>query len=140
MPSPGGYSPPGIEPKFPVSPVLQADSLSLSHARSPVGSVFPIKTKLLGFSSLSIRYSKIRNYRHQFFPPGVDLPAPGRSAHLNLMTVYDLGSQLSPSQALFQRRQWQPTPVLLPGVSHGRRSLVDCRLWGRAELDTTDVT
>ena len=27
------------------------------------------------------------------------------------------------------RRQWQPTPVLLPGKSHGRRSLVDCSPW-----------
>ena len=27
---------------------------------------------------------------------------------------------------LQQRRQWQPTPVLLPGKSHGRRSLVGC--------------
>ena len=30
-----------------------------------------------------------------------------------------------------QRRQWQPTPVLLPGKSHGRRSLVCCSPWGR---------
>ena len=30
-----------------------------------------------------------------------------------------------------QRRQWHPTPVLLPGKSHGRRSLVDCSPWGR---------
>ena len=30
-----------------------------------------------------------------------------------------------------RKRQWQPTPVLLPGKSHGRRSLVSCRLWGR---------
>ena len=29
------------------------------------------------------------------------------------------------------RRQWQPTPVLLPGKSHGRRSLVGCSPWGR---------
>ena len=28
------------------------------------------------------------------------------------------------------RRQWQPTPVLLPGKSHGRRSLVGCGPWG----------
>ena len=28
------------------------------------------------------------------------------------------------------RRQWQPTPVLLPGKSHGRRSLVGCSPWG----------
>ena len=29
-----------------------------------------------------------------------------------------------------QRRQWHPTPVLLPGKSHGRRSLVGCSPWG----------
>ena len=27
--------------------------------------------------------------------------------------------------------QWHPTPVLLPGISHGRRSLVGCSPWGR---------
>ena len=37
-----------------------------------------------------------------------------------------------------QRRQWYPTPVLLPGKSHGRRSLVGCSLWGREEWDTTE--
>ena len=35
------------------------------------------------------------------------------------------------------RRQWQPTPVLLPGKSHGQRSLVGCSPWGRWELDMT---
>ena len=35
------------------------------------------------------------------------------------------------------RRQWQPTPVFLPGESQGRGSLVGCRLWGRTESDTT---
>ena len=29
------------------------------------------------------------------------------------------------------RRRWQPTPVLLPGKSHGRRSLVGCSPWRR---------
>ena len=32
------------------------------------------------------------------------------------------------------------TPVLLPGESQGRGSLVGCRLWGGSESDTTDVT
>ena len=32
-----------------------------------------------------------------------------------------------------RRRQWHPTPVLLPGKSHGRRSLVGCSPWGREE-------
>ena len=38
------------------------------------------------------------------------------------------------------RREWQPTPVFLSGESQGWRSLVGCRLWGRTELDTTEVT
>ena len=37
-----------------------------------------------------------------------------------------------------QRRQWQPPPVLLPGKSHGRRSLVGCSSWGREESDRTE--
>ena len=37
-------------------------------------------------------------------------------------------------------RQWQPTPVLFPGKSHGQRSLVGCCLWGLTESDTTEVT
>ena len=37
-------------------------------------------------------------------------------------------------------RQWLPTPVLLPGKSHGPRSLVGCSPWGREELDTTEWT
>ena len=37
-----------------------------------------------------------------------------------------------------QRRQWHPTPVLLPGKFHGWRSLVGCGPWGRQELDTTE--
>ena len=36
------------------------------------------------------------------------------------------------------RRQWHPTPVLLPGKSHGQRSLVGCSPWGRTESDTTE--
>ena len=36
------------------------------------------------------------------------------------------------------RRQWHSTPVLLPGKSHGRRSLVGGSPWGRKELDTTE--
>jgi len=35
-------------------------------------------------------------------------------------------------------RWWHPTPVLLPGKSHGRRSLVGCSLWGHEESDTTE--
>ena len=36
------------------------------------------------------------------------------------------------------RRQWHPTPVLLPGKTHGRRSLVGCSPSGREESDMTE--
>ena len=37
-----------------------------------------------------------------------------------------------------RRRQWHPTPVLLPGKSHGRRSLVGYSPWGLQESDTME--
>ena len=39
-----------------------------------------------------------------------------------------------------RRRQWQPTPVLLPGESQGWGNLVGCCLWGHTESDMTDMT
>ena len=40
--------------------------------------------------------------------------------------------------SLKRRRQWHPTPVLLPGKSHGWRSLVGCSSWDRKESDMTE--
>ena len=37
-------------------------------------------------------------------------------------------------------RTWQPIPVVLPGESHGQRSLVRYSPWGPKESDTTEVT
>ena len=39
-----------------------------------------------------------------------------------------------------QRRQWHPTPVLLPGKSHGWRSLVGYGPWGHKQSDMSDFT
>ena len=44
----------------------------------------------------------------------------------------------SPPRSVWQRRQWQPTPVFLPGKSQGQRSLVGCSPWGRWESNTTE--
>ena len=52
----------------------------------------------------------------------------------------DCATSLSLFTVMHWRRKWQPTPVLLPGESQGQRSLVGCRLWGRTESDTTEVT
>ena len=40
--------------------------------------------------------------------------------------------------AAIWRRQWQPTPILLPGESHGQRNLAGYSLWGCKELDVTE--
>ena len=44
----------------------------------------------------------------------------------------------SSSRGASRRRQWHPTPVLLPGKSHGRRSLVGCSPWGCQESDRAE--
>ena len=49
-------------------------------------------------------------------------------------------TRLSNFTFTYWRRKWQPTPVFLPGESQGWGSLVGCHLWGRTELDTTEVT
>ena len=41
-------------------------------------------------------------------------------------------------QEILWRRKWQPTPVLLPGKSHGWRAVVGYSAWGRKESDTTE--
>ena len=46
--------------------------------------------------------------------------------------------KFSGNQTDVWRRQWHPTPVLLPGKSHGRRSLVGCSPWGCTESDMTE--
>ena len=59
---------------------------------------------------------------------------------LNTVTTQHNLSSLSLSMSPRLERRWHPTPVLLPGKSHGQRSLVGCSPWSRTELDTTEVT
>ena len=66
---------------------------------------------------------------------------PGRLQSMGSRRVgHDWATSLSLFTFLHWRRKWQPIPVFLPGESQGRGSLVGCRLWGRTELDTTEVT
>ena len=56
-----------------------------------------------------------------------------------LMQIFPICSfDLESFNCHIRRRQWHPTPVLLPGKSHGRRSLVGCSPWGCKESDTTE--
>ena len=66
---------------------------------------------------------------------------PGELQSMGSLRVgHDWTTSLSIFTFMHWRRKWQPTPVFLPGESQGRGSLVGCRLWGRTELDTTEVT
>ena len=58
----------------------------------------------------------------------------------SLRVGHDWATSLSFFTFLHWRRKWQPTPLFLPGESQGQWSLVGCRLWGRTESDTTEVT
>ena len=49
-----------------------------------------------------------------------------------------MSSHFGQPKEICRRRQWHPTPVLLPGKSHGWRSLVGCSPWGCKELDTSE--
>ena len=66
---------------------------------------------------------------------------PGRLQSMGSLRVgHDWATSLSLFTFIHWRRKWQPTPAFLPGESQGRGSLVGCRLWGRTESDTTEVT
>ena len=57
---------------------------------------------------------------------------PGGPQSMGSLRVgQDSATSLSLFTFLHWRKQWQPTPVFLPGESQGRESLVGCRLWGR---------
>ena len=66
---------------------------------------------------------------------------PGRLQSMGSLRVrYNWATSLSLFTFMHWRMKWQPTPVFFPGESQGRGSLVGCRLRGRTESDTTEVT
>ena len=66
---------------------------------------------------------------------------PGRLQSKGSLGVgHDRATSLSLFTFMNWRRKWQPTPVFLPGESQGWGSLVSCHLWGRTELEKTQVT
>ena len=66
---------------------------------------------------------------------------PGRLQSMGSLRVgHGWATSLSLFTFMHWRRQWQPTPVFLPGESQGQGSLVGCCLWGHRESDMTGVT
>ena len=90
------------------------------------------KMSLLEGSGTPLQYSCLEN-------PWTE--EPGRLQSMGSLRVgHDWATSLSLFTFMHWRRKWQLTPVFLPGESQGRGSLVGCRLWGRIESDTTEVT
>ena len=71
--------------------------------------------------------------------PWMEAPG-GLQSMASLRVRHDRATSLSLFTFMHWKRKWHPTPVLLHGKSHGWRSLVGCRLWGRTESDTTEAT
>ena len=78
-------------------------------------------------SQLCIRWPKYWSFSFSIIP-SKEIPIR--------LTQMEMTDMETPSK-ISQRRQWHPTPVPLPGKSHGQRSLVGCSPWGREESDTT---
>ena len=62
---------------------------------------------------------------------------PGAAANQASLS-FTISQSLLKLMSIDWRRQWHPTPVLLPRKSHGQRSRIGCSLWGHKELDTTE--
>ena len=157
------YKPPGIPPTFSISiyaewllqwPVHFFPSCYQKGKRSfPVTPVdlFPALWIPSLTNILFVRYITNRTHGHISIILAThsstlawEIPwmeEPGRLQSTGSWRVgHDWVISLSLFTFMHWRRQWQPTPVFLPGEFQGRGSLVGCRLWGRTESDTTEET
>ena len=104
---------------------------------------------------LSMGFSRQEYWSGLPFSSPVDLPHPGIEPVSPEICVDSLPSEPPRKPLIFTvfdvkftkhkmyhfkvyRRQWHPTAVLLPGKSHGQRSLEGCNPWGHYESDTTE--
>ena len=73
----------------------------------------------------------------------ISLQSKGLSRVFSNTTVqkhhfFSIQLSLQSNSHIHRRRQWQPTPVLLPGKSHGQKSLVGCSPWGCEESNAME--
>ena len=129
-------SPPGYHVQLNPGLLHCRQTLScLSHQGSCVTSHPKTKWLKIQKKSLSVMPGILLNHKKGWFlkedfPSGSD----GRSICLQWRRPrFNLWVRKIP-----WRRKWQPTPVLLPGKSHGWRGLVGYSPWGHKELDTTE--
>ena len=86
----------------------------------------------IGLPCLLVLHSQTEPTMDQKYEKKIKLNLSGAGNYLHIIyIVLDI---------IIWRWKWQPTPVFLPRESQVWGSLVDCRLWGRTESDTTEVT
>ena len=84
-------------------------------------------------------FSKQKCWNGLLFPTLGDFLDLGKSQTQDLTHISYFGRQSLPLVPP-GRRAWQPTPVFLPGESHGQRGLAGYSPWGPKESDSTDST
>ena len=93
---------------------------------------FPLPHPITYFSCVNL-------YEFDHNSPPLTLYRDLRVGHMvkNLPAVQETQVQ-SLGWKILWRRKWQPTPVFLPGESHGQRSLAGYSPWGHKESDPTE--
>ena len=90
----------------------------------------PWTEELVGYSPWGRKESDTTEQLHFTFPGSSVSKEPACNAG-DMSSIPGVGK-------ILQRRKWQPTPVSLPGKSHGQRSLVGYSPRGHKESDTTE--
>ena len=102
----------------------------------------------VAFLLLARSLNRFLTYCSHFIPtrvlawriPGTGEPGglPSMGSHRVRHDWNDVAVAVAVAATFYRRRQWHPTPVFLPGKSHGWRSLEGCSPWGRWGSDTTE--
>ena len=119
--------------------LLTADPPDLECEIAPLGPPAPMQPPLLGRCLMLLISLFYRRPTIKFREVRLAQDHTASENHINNVRpdLFDLNTH-DISCSILRRRQWHPTPVLLPGISHGRRSLVGCGPWGSEESDTTE--
>jgi len=121
--------------------VMPSNHLILYHPLLLLPSIFPSIRVFSNDSALCIRWPEYWSFSFNISPSNehsgliffrmdwLDLLAV-QGTLKSLLQHHSLKASILQHSAFLWRRQWHPTPVLLPGKSHGQRSLVGCSPWG----------
>ena len=124
-----------------IESVMPSKRLILCHPLLLLPSIFPIIRVFSNESALLIRWPKYWSFSFNISPSNehsglisfrmdwMDLLSV-QGTLKSLLQHHSLKASILQHSAFLWRRQWHPTPVLLPGKSHGQRSLVGCSPWG----------